>query len=130
MARELGHLDRQPAAARAADPDREHERHPRVSAVQLVVELAIADERVRHAPILGPIPPRSRFLGDPGVSPSGAVGRENPFTVSYRAEWAHFLAVVRGQAPAPSLDEHLTLHRVVEAIYESASKGKDVSVAG
>ena len=62
------------------------------------------------------------------VSPTGAVGRENPFTVSYRAEWAHFLAVVRGQAPPPSLEEHLTLHRVVDAIYESASKGKDVTL--
>ena len=31
------------------------------------------------------------------VSPSGAAGRESAFIQSYRAELAHFLAVVRGE---------------------------------
>jgi predicted dehydrogenase len=62
------------------------------------------------------------------VSPTGSVGRENAFTASYRAEWAHFQAAVAGQARIPSLQEHLTLHRVVDAIYRSAFDGRDVSL--
>lgn len=64
------------------------------------------------------------------VSPTGSVGRENPFTASYRAEWAHFQALVQGQAAAPDLREHLMLHQVLDAIYESAARGKDVAVRG
>lgn len=62
------------------------------------------------------------------VSPTGSIGRENAFTASYRAEWAHFQAAVRGEAPAPSLHEHVTLHRVLDAIYKSALEGKSVPV--
>jgi len=62
------------------------------------------------------------------VGPTGSVSRENPFSASYRAEWAHFLAMVRGQAVAADLHDHLALHKVVDAIYESASRGKDVSI--
>lgn len=62
------------------------------------------------------------------VGPTGSVSRENPFSASYRAEWAHFLAMVRGQAVASDLHDHLALHKVVDAIYESASRGKDVSI--
>lgn len=61
------------------------------------------------------------------VSP-GSVSRENAFTASYRAEWAHFLAAIAGEATAPSLDEHLTLHRTLDAIYRSAAEGKDVAL--
>jgi predicted dehydrogenase len=61
------------------------------------------------------------------VSP-GSVSRENAFTASYRAEWAHFLAAIAGEAAAPSLDEHLTLHRTLDAIYRSAAEGKDVAL--
>lgn len=63
------------------------------------------------------------------VSPTGSVGRENAFTASYRAEWAHFLAVVAGDAKAPTLQDHVTLHRVIDAIYRSAAEGKDVAIA-
>jgi predicted dehydrogenase len=62
------------------------------------------------------------------VSPTASVGRENAFTASYRAEWAHFLAVVAGEAKAPSLQEHVTLHRVIDAIYRSAEEGRDVAI--
>jgi predicted dehydrogenase len=62
------------------------------------------------------------------VSPSGSVGRENAFTASYRAEWAHFEAAVKGEAKVPSLQEHLTLHRIVDAIYRSAQDGRDVEL--
>jgi hypothetical protein len=36
--------------------------------------------------------------------------------------------MVRGQAVASDLHDHLALHKVVDAIYESASRGKDVSI--
>jgi predicted dehydrogenase len=62
------------------------------------------------------------------VAPTGSVGRENPFTASYRAEWAHFQALLAGKAPPPDLHEHLMLHKVIDAIYESAARGKDVAI--
>jgi predicted dehydrogenase len=60
------------------------------------------------------------------VSPTGSVSRENAFTASYRAEWAHFQAAIAGEAKIPSLQEHLTLHKVLDAIYRSALDGRDV----
>jgi predicted dehydrogenase len=62
------------------------------------------------------------------VSPTGSVGRENAFTASYRAEWAHFQAAIAGDARVPSLQEHLVLHKVVDAIYRSALDGRDVEL--
>jgi len=60
------------------------------------------------------------------VAPTGAITRENAFTASYRAEWAHFLAVLRGEAKPFDSAEQLTLHRILDAIYKSAAEGKDV----
>ncbi|MBA3346544.1 MAG: Gfo/Idh/MocA family oxidoreductase [Gemmatimonadales bacterium] len=60
------------------------------------------------------------------VSPTGSGSRENAFTASYRAEWAHFEAAVAGEAKVPSLQEHLVLHTVVDAIYRSALDRRDV----
>jgi predicted dehydrogenase len=62
------------------------------------------------------------------VSPTGSVSRENAFTASYRAEWAHFQAAIAGEAKIPSLQEHLTLHKVLDAIYRSALEGRDVTL--
>jgi predicted dehydrogenase len=62
------------------------------------------------------------------VAPTGATGRENAFTASYRAEWAHYLAVLRGQAKGFDNQEQITLHRVIDAIYKSAAEGKDVDL--
>ena len=62
------------------------------------------------------------------VAPTGSIGRENPFTASYRAEWAHFMACIRGQATAPDNKEQITLHRVIDAIYQSAKEGRDVDL--
>ncbi len=62
------------------------------------------------------------------VSPTGSVSRENAFTASYRAEWAHFQAAIAGEAKIPSLQEHLTLHKVMDAIYRSAIDGRDVTL--
>jgi predicted dehydrogenase len=60
------------------------------------------------------------------VSPTGASGRESPFLQSYRAELAHFLAMVRGEAAYEAPTDQVTLHRVIEAIYRSAEDGKEV----
>ena len=60
------------------------------------------------------------------VSPTGSVSRENAFTASFRAEWAHFQAAIAGEARNPSLDEHVTLHKVIDAIYKAAAEGRDV----
>jgi predicted dehydrogenase len=62
------------------------------------------------------------------VSPTGSVSRENAFTASYRAEWAHFQAGIAGEARVPSLQEHLTLHKVMDAIYRSAIARRDVEL--
>jgi predicted dehydrogenase len=62
------------------------------------------------------------------VSPTGSVGRENAFTASYRAEWAHFQAAIAGEAKVPALKEHLTLHKVLDGIYRSAFDGRDVDL--
>lgn len=62
------------------------------------------------------------------VSPTASGSRENAFTASFRAEWAHFQAAIAGDAKAPPLEEQLVLHKVLEAIYRSAADGKDVTL--
>ena len=62
------------------------------------------------------------------VSPTGAVSRENAFMASYRAEWAHFEAAIGGEAKVAPLQEHLVLHRIIDAIYKSADDGRDVTL--
>ncbi len=60
------------------------------------------------------------------VTPTGASGRETPFSQSYRAEWTYFLAVIRGDVNAPPPRDQLLLQRVVEAVYRSADEGRDI----
>ncbi|MEX0692636.1 MAG: Gfo/Idh/MocA family oxidoreductase [Gemmatimonadales bacterium] len=62
------------------------------------------------------------------VTPTGAQGRENLYNASYRAEWASFLAVARGEVAAPDLDQQVLVHRVLEAVYASARDGRAVDV--
>lgn len=62
------------------------------------------------------------------VAPTGSIGKESAFSASYRAEWAHFLAAVRGEAKPFDLGEQITIHRVLDAIYRSASEGKDIAL--
>ncbi len=62
------------------------------------------------------------------VAPTGSMSRENPFLASYRAEWAHFLAVIRGEARPFDNQEQVTLHRILDAIYKAAAEGKDVAL--
>jgi predicted dehydrogenase len=60
------------------------------------------------------------------VSPRGAAARESAFIQSYRAELAHFLAVLAGDAEYEPPTDQLTLHRIVEAIYKSADEEKEI----
>jgi predicted dehydrogenase len=60
------------------------------------------------------------------VSPSGAAARESPFLQSYRAEIAHFLAVIREEAPYEPPADQVLVHRVLEAIYRAADDGKEL----
>jgi predicted dehydrogenase len=60
------------------------------------------------------------------VSPGGAAARESAFTQSYRAELAHFIAVVSGESKYEAPTDQVVLHRVLEAIYKSADEGKEI----
>jgi predicted dehydrogenase len=60
------------------------------------------------------------------VSPSGAAARESPFLQSYRAELAHFIAMVQGDVPHKLPTEQLIVHRVLDAAYKAAEDGREV----
>jgi predicted dehydrogenase len=60
------------------------------------------------------------------VSPTGAAARESAFIQSYRAELAHFVAVLKGEAPYEAPTDQVMTHRILEAIYKSADEGKEV----
>src|SRR3954470_17606069 len=60
------------------------------------------------------------------VSPTGAAGRESAFLQSYRAELAHFAAVVQETAPYEAPTDQVRLHRLLEAIYKSAEEEKEI----
>jgi predicted dehydrogenase len=60
------------------------------------------------------------------VSPTGAANRESAFIQSYRAELAHFVAVVKGETAYEPPTDQVTLHRIVEAIYKSAEEEKEI----
>jgi predicted dehydrogenase len=60
------------------------------------------------------------------VSPSGAAARESVFLQSYRAELAHFIAVVNEDTPYEAPDDQLTVIKLMEAIYKAAEAGTEV----
>lgn len=60
------------------------------------------------------------------VSPSGAAGRESAFIQSYRAELAHFVAVLREDAPYEPPVDQVRLLKIVEAVYKSAEEEKEI----
>ena len=76
---------------------------------------------------LAPLRVTKELNGRPtDVSPRGAAERESAFIQSYRAELAHFVAVIRGDAPYEPPADQATLHRIVEAIYKSADEEKEI----
>lgn len=78
---------------------------------------------------IGPLKVFKQIHGTPmNVTPVGAHGREDALSHSYRAEWARFLAVVRGESEDPGLGDQVVLHRTLEAIARSASEGRSVDL--
>jgi predicted dehydrogenase len=62
------------------------------------------------------------------VSPTGAAARESVFLQSYRAELAHFIAVLRGEAKYEAPADQVIVLRVLEAIYRSAEDGREIKL--
>jgi predicted dehydrogenase len=62
------------------------------------------------------------------VSPTGAAARESVFLQSYRAELAHFLAVLQGEAKYEAPSDQVIVMRVLEAIYRSADDGREIKL--
>lgn len=60
------------------------------------------------------------------VSPTGAAARESVFLQSYRAEFAHFIAVLNDEAAYEPPEDQLKVMRVMEAIYKSAEEGREI----
>lgn len=78
---------------------------------------------------LAPLAVFKEMHGTPmNVTPPQDAAQRDAFGASYRSEWEHFLAVVRGERPAPELDDQRLLHRVIEAIYRSAADGCEVAL--
>lgn len=60
------------------------------------------------------------------VSPSGAAARESAFLQSYRAELAHAIAVLSGEAEYEAPTDQLVVYRTLDAIYKAADEGKEI----
>lgn len=60
------------------------------------------------------------------VSPTGAAARESVFLQSYRAEIAHFIAVLKDEAAYNPPDDQLKVMRLMEAIYKSAQEAREI----
>lgn len=78
---------------------------------------------------IGPLRVFKEIHGTPmNVTPTGSQAREDALSHSYRAEWSHFLDVVRGKTEHPGLDEQIVLHRTMEAIGESVAEGRAIEL--
>jgi predicted dehydrogenase len=62
------------------------------------------------------------------VSPTGAAARETAFVQSYRAELAHFIAVLRDESAYDPPADQVILHRILEAAYRSADEKCEVTL--
>ena len=58
------------------------------------------------------------------VSPRGAAARESAFIQSYRAELAHFAAVIAGEAEYEAPVDQMVLHRIVEGDLQVGGRGE------
>ncbi len=58
----------------------------------------------------------------------GAAARESTFIQSYRAELAHFVAVLREESAYDPPTDQLILHRILEAGYRSADEKCEVTL--
>ncbi|MEO8946709.1 MAG: Gfo/Idh/MocA family oxidoreductase [Gemmatimonadaceae bacterium] len=60
------------------------------------------------------------------VSPTGAAARESAFIQSYRAELAHFFALVHDEIPYEAPSDQIIVQRLVESVYQSAEEGREI----
>jgi predicted dehydrogenase len=60
------------------------------------------------------------------VSHAGGAARESAFTQSYRAQAAHFAAVLVGEVKYEAPADQVVVHQVLEAAYKSADEGREV----
>jgi predicted dehydrogenase len=76
---------------------------------------------------LAPLRVAKELNGRPvDVSPMGAAARESAFIQSYRAELAHFVAVIRGDSDYDPPADQLVVHRIIEAAYRSGEERREV----
>ncbi|HXE61255.1 MAG TPA: Gfo/Idh/MocA family oxidoreductase [Gemmatimonadaceae bacterium] len=76
---------------------------------------------------LSPLHVVKELNGTPAdVTPRGASTRDSAFVQSYRAELAHFAAMIHGETPYEAPADQLVLHRLAEAVYKSADEQKEV----
>ena len=76
---------------------------------------------------LAPLRVVKELNGKPtNVSPTGAAARESAFIRSYRAELAHFVAVINGDVKYEPPADQVMVHKIIEAIYKSAEEGKEI----
>lgn len=60
------------------------------------------------------------------VSPRGAAARESAFIQSYRAELAHFIALLREETSYKPPADQIVVQKLVEAVYKSAEEGREI----
>ena len=59
------------------------------------------------------------------VSPTGALQRDTPLMQSYKAEFAHFMAVLREEAEYEAPDDQILVYHSMEGIYMAAESGAE-----
>lgn len=60
------------------------------------------------------------------VSPSGAAQRDTVTIQSYRAELAHFLAVIRGEAKYEPPKDQVRVYKLIDHIYRAGDEAKEI----
>lgn len=60
------------------------------------------------------------------VSPSGAAQRDTATIQSYRAELAHFLAVIRGETKYEAPRDQVRVYKLLEHIYKAGDEAKEI----
>lgn len=55
-------------------------------------------------------------------------GGENPYTNAYRRQIDHFVRALRGESEAPLPEEQVSLMSLIEAAYEAAETGEEVTL--
>jgi predicted dehydrogenase len=105
-------------------------------AISLTLSWSLVAERDRHYMRLlgtrgsGAIQPLAVYkeveAGMLDVTPNITVGRENPYTASYRAELEHFIRVLRGEDSVPLPSDQIEVLRLIALSYQSADEQREI----